>query len=516
MACNGTGALPSPRSLPRPLPQTVTALNGPWPLHDTAAARAAEQAALAAQPPQALMERAGLAAARLALALAPHGGRFDVWCGPGNNGGDGLVAARLLHQAGQEVQVALLAEPGHLPTDAAAAWRKAQAAGVPMAADMPGAASPPGLAIDALLGLGSRRAPAGRIAAAIAALNAGQAPVLAVDIPTGMHPDTGMPLGDAAVRATATLCLLTLKAGCFTGQGRDLAGAPWWDDLGVAAGPPQAWLLGRPAGSGARAHATHKGSFGDVAVVGGAMGMVGAAWLAARAASAAGAGRVYCAPLDPQASLLDPLHAELMGRRDWWLSPPAVLAATTVACGCGGGDAVRAALPPLLSKVRRLVLDADALNAIAADSALHTLLRARAGRGLGSLLTPHPLEAARLLATTVAEVQVDRLRAAHVLAQAFGVAVLLKGSGSVIAAPGHLPTINPSGNAALASAGTGDVLAGWAAGLWAQAPQAHAADIACTAAWQHGRAADLWPGACRGAPLRAGALVEALARRDFG
>jgi hydroxyethylthiazole kinase-like uncharacterized protein yjeF len=492
----------------------ITTLNGPWPLHDTAASRAAEAAGQAGQPPQALMERAGLAVARLALAIAPHAQVIDVWCGPGNNGGDGLVAARQLHGAGKAVRVVLLAEPERLPADAAAACARARSAGLTILTDMP-AAGPPDLAIDALLGLGARRAPEGRIAGAIASMNAGSSPVLAVDIPSGMHPDTGMPLGDAAVQAMATLCLLTLKAGCFTGRGRDLAGAAWWDDLAVDAGAPQAWLGGPPAMAGARAHATHKGSFGDVAVVGGAPGMTGAAWLAARAASAAGAGRVYCSPLDTQASLLDPLHAELMGRRDWWLSAPGVLGATTVACGCGGGEAVRAALPPLLSHTRRLVLDADALNAIAADTALQALLRARAGRGLGTLLTPHPLEAARLLAATTAEVQADRLRAAQALAQAFDVAVLLKGSGSVIAAPGRVPVINPSGNAALASAGTGDVLAGWAAGLWAQAPEAQAADIACAAAWQHGRAAEMWPGAGRGAPLRAGSLIEALAQRGF-
>jgi hydroxyethylthiazole kinase-like uncharacterized protein yjeF len=498
-----------------PSPKSITPLNGPWPLHDTAASRAAEQAGPAGQAPQALMERAGLAVARLALALAPHAVRVDVWCGPGNNGGDGLVAARHLHSAGKRVRVVLLADPARLPVDAAAAWAKARAAGLHVLADMPDA-GPPDLAIDALLGLGAKRAPEGRIAGAIATMNSFDAPLLAVDIPSGLHPDSGMPLGEAVVHATATLCLLTLKAGCFTGRGRDLAGATWWDDLGVAAGVPQAWLGGRAAPAGARAHAAHKGSFGDVAVVGGAAGMVGAAWLAARAASAAGAGRVYCCPLDAQTPLLDPLHAELMGRRDWWQSAPAVLATTTVACGCGGGDAVRAVLPALLSQVRRLVLDADALNAIAADTALQALLRARTGRGCETLLTPHPLEAARLLATTTAEVQSDRLRAAQSLAQAFEVAVLLKGSGSVIAAPGRVPVINPSGNAALATAGTGDVLAGWAAGLWAQAPDTPAADIARTAAWQHGRAADRWPGADRGAPLRAGSLIEVLARREFG
>jgi hydroxyethylthiazole kinase-like uncharacterized protein yjeF len=185
-----------------------------------------------------------------------------------------------------------------------------------------------------------------------------------------------------------------------------------------------------------------------------------------------------------------------------------VLAAATVVCGCGGGSAVRAALPRLLSLVPRLVLDADALNAIAADTGLQTQLQARATRGHTSVLTPHPLEAARLLGTTTAEVQSDRLAAARALADRFGGVVLLKGSGSVVAVPGRVPWINPTGSAALASAGTGDVLAGWIGGLWA--PQRHAdAALACTlaAAWQHGHAADT----SGRAVMRAAELVERLA-----
>jgi hydroxyethylthiazole kinase-like uncharacterized protein yjeF len=486
----------------------IDALNGPWPLHHSTAARHAEQAALQASAPQALMARAGLAAARLARALAPHAQRVQVWAGPGNNGGDGLVAARHLHTAGRQVLVQLLGDAAALPADAAWALQQARAAGVPITTGV-GAMAGCELALDALLGLGTRRAPGGAIAEAIGLMNSGHTPVLAVDIPSGLHPDTGQPLGEQAVRARATLALLSLKPGCFTAAGRDHAGTVWFDDLGVTAAEPSAWLAGPPPGA-ARAHGTHKGSFGDVAVVGGAPGMAGAAWLAARAALAAGAGRVYCSPLDAGAPLLDPTHPELMGRHAWWLSTPSQLAATTVVCGCGGGDAVREALPPLLSQARRLVLDADALNALAADPALQRLLLRRAPQNRPTLLTPHPLEAARLLGCSAAAVQQDRLAAATQLAQALQCAVLLKGSGSVIAAPGALPCINPTGNAALATAGTGDVLAGWAAGLWSQDPVATPQAVATRAAWQHGRAADLWPAASRGAPLRAAALIEQL------
>lgn len=458
------------------------------------------------------MEAAGLAVARLTAALAPHAQRVQVWAGPGNNGGDGLVAARHLHAAGRKVQVTLLADTAALPGDAAAALAQAVAAGVPIG---PGTASGPAdIAIDALLGLGTRRAPEGAMAEAIAAMNRSCRPVLAVDLPSGLHPDTGIPLGELAVHASATLALLSLKPGCFTGHGRDHAGAVWFDTLGVDAGAPSAWLSGPPR-SAVRPHASHKGSHGEVVVVGGAPGMLGAAWLAARAALAAGAGRVYCSPLDATASLLDGTQPALMGRHAWWLGTPEQLAAATVACGCGGGDAVRGALPPLLSSVRRLVLDADALNAIANDEGLQHLLRQRGRRGRPTLLTPHPLEAARLLGCSSAVVQADRVAAAIELAARFACTVLLKGSGTVMATPDELPRINPTGNAALATAGSGDVLAGWAAGLWAQAPDTSALDIAAAAAWQHGRAADRWPAALRGAPLRAHDLVEALARRAF-
>lgn len=478
-----------------------------WPLHDAAASRAAEAAGLAQASPHALMQRAGLAVARLALAWAPHAQHVAVLAGPGNNGGDGLVAARHLRRAGREVHVRFTGDAGRLPPDAAAALADLQADGLALDRQPPAAA--PDLVIDALLGLGTRRAPEGALANAIAWANAQAAPVLAVDLPSGLHPDTGQPLGAAVVRAQATLSLLTLKPGLFTGRGRDLAGAVWLDDLDVAAGGATAGLAGAPSAV-PRQHAQHKGSFGDVAVVGGAPGMVGALRLAAGAALAAGAGRVYASTLDGGLPFADAQRPELMGRERWWTAPPAVMGATTVVCGCGGGEAVREALSPLLSHAGRLLLDADALNAVAADGMLATLLAARAGRGRPTVLTPHPLEAARLLGRTTAAVQADRLAAARALADRFGAVVVLKGSGSVVAAPGRVPSVNPTGNALLASPGTGDVLAGWAGGLWAQAAADAAFDVVVAAVWQHGAAADRAAAAGQTRPLRAAELVDAM------
>lgn len=495
-------------------------------LHDTASSREIERLALAASPPHALMERAGEAVARLALALAPHA--RDVWvvAGPGNNGGDGLVAARWLKAAGRSVHVTWLGQAERSTQDAAHAHREALLAGLALHPADALPPRPPELVIDALLGLGQTRAPEGPMRDLIDRMNRahGQGCVLlAVDLPTGLCADTGRTLGDQVVNATATLCLLTAKPGLFTSQGRDAAGTVWLDALDVPAtaqtataqllGPQDALLALTPRL--AAGHASHKGRFGDVWVVGGAPGMAGAALLAARAALHAGAGRVYYSLLASDTSGPGSANPELMSR-SWSAGRASGLADdATVVCGCGGGDAIRTALPALLSRARRLVLDADALNAIASDNGLALQLTARGQRGMATVLTPHPLEAARLLETAATEVQADRLSACRRLAERFGATVVLKGSGSVIAHPGQAPAINPSGNARLASAGTGDVLAGWLGGCWGTQSADHgAATTGLTAAkgtvWLHGRAADDLP---TGLPLVAGELINAMTRQ---
>lgn len=501
------------------------ALALPLPLHEVAAARAAEQAALAATPPQALMARAGLAVARLAQALAPHGAPVHVLAGPGNNGGDGLVAATWLHRHGTPVQVWLQPARAAAPADATWALAQAQAAGVAIA-PMDGwarfaetahatTAPAPGLVIDALLGLGSERALAGVLAEAVLAANtlhAAGVPVLAVDLPTGLHADSGQALGEACVRADATLSLLTLKPGLFMGQGRDRAGQVWLDTLGVdARDSATAWLTGMQART-APAHASHKGRQGDVLVVGGAPGMAGAAVLAARAALAAGAGRVFGGTLDRTGPGLDPVRPELMHRAAPWLWPAATLGAMTVVCGCGGGlQALATALPPLLAHAGRLVLDADALNLIAGEPALQQALQQRQAP---TVLTSHPLEAARLLACDSAAVQAARLPQARTLARRWGCTAVLKGSGTVLCSPDGRCHVNATGNAALATAGSGDVLAGWLGGAWAQQPQQEALDLATAAVALHGAAADLHAAAGLAGPLRASDLIEAMAALD--
>jgi len=487
--------------VPAALPQRVLPAAQAWPLHDVATSRAIEQRALAAGPPGALMRCAAHGVARLARALAPHAARVWVAAGPGGNGGDGLHAAAELQHAGCRVVASLFAAPERLPADAAEGLQRARQAGVEVIDELP-AEGGFELAIDALLGLGSSRAPGGDIARAIAALNGCGAPVLAVDLPSGLHPGTGAPLGDLVVRADATLMLLTLKPGPFTAAGRDHAGEIWFDALDLPSpGDLPAARLTCPADLAralpARRHAHHKGSYGDAIVIGGAPGMIGAARLAAHACLAAGAGRTIVSLLDEATRHEDATRPEWLWRETAWLPGRADLEHSTVVCGCGGGDAVRAALPAVLARSARLVLDADALNAVAADSALHRQLAARGVRGRPTVLTPHPLEAARLLGSSTPAVQADRLAAARQLAEHMHAVVVLKGSGSVIAAPGFLTRLNASGCAALASGGTGDVLAGWIGGLWAQHAAAEAGmaveaafDVAAASAWLHGRAGE--------------------------
>jgi ADP-dependent NAD(P)H-hydrate dehydratase / NAD(P)H-hydrate epimerase len=506
------------------------------PLYDVAATQQIERQAAISLAPHTLMQRAGLSVARLALALAPHARRIWIACGPGNNGGDGFEAAIHLHQWGKAVVVTWTGLPSgkmESPPDAQASRARALAAGVPMANEPPPDFD---FCIDALLGIGARldpqRAGSALMLQWLALMQASPAPRLAVDIPTGLDADTGsappVALNPDAIKLIAsharphwaggifTLSLLTLKPGLFTASGRDSSGQVWFDDLGITADAasaitqPSAWLLGAdrasPAPRSHAAHASHKGSFGDVAILGGesagASHMTGAALLAARAALHAGAGRVFVALLGKATLNVDLQQPELMFR-----APEALdLTQQVVVCGCGGGDAVKSVIAKVLSTAPRAVLDADALNAIATDSQLQAQLQARHHRGYSTVLTPHPLEAARLAGSSAAQVQADRLAATRQLAERFQCVVVLKGSGSVIAAPGQPTFINASGNALLATAGTGDVLAGMIGAYLASGLSAF--DAACSAVFAHGQSADAWATQRTGQPFTASALAR--------
>ncbi|MEX8193205.1 NAD(P)H-hydrate dehydratase [Comamonas guangdongensis] len=496
------------------LPETLIAAPG-WPLFDTQATRRIEQDCARILPPHTLMERAGLATARLAMALAPLARCIWIACGPGNNGGDGFEAAaqlkaRLPHT---RILVSEVREPNKLPADAQISWHRARQAGVQWVQACPEDLGPQDLCIDALLGIGLKADKSSttdrRLLRLLEQTRQCLCAVLCVDIASGLDADTGQyppslsPQNSAPAGPRHTLALLTLQAGLFTGQGRDACGQIWWDDLGcgLVSGdsdtsiPKPTAHLSVDSRAAPRQHASHKGSFGDVAVLGGeglsrrGLSMTGAAWLAALAALHAGAGRVMLALLDAQQSGPQSIAPwpEIMLRQpsaqDW--------RSATVVCGCGGGQAVADWLPQLLTQAPRLVLDADGLNAVAADPALARELAARAMRRQATVLTPHPLEAARLLQTSAAQIQSHRLQACLELAQKFQCTTLLKGSGTVIASPSSQPWINSSGNARLATGGTGDVLAGLIGALWAQGLTAEQASV--QAAFRHGLVAEQWP-----------------------
>lgn len=475
------------------------------PLYGVQATREIESALAAELPPFELMAKAGDSVARMAMAIAPHARRIWIACGPGNNGGDGLVAARRLIEGlhPPEVCVTLCGDTGKLPADAARALKQAQASGLTLAQQPP---SDCDLVIDALLGIGAKSAPQGDMHDQIVHMHRLGVPVLCVDLPSGLMADTGEYLGPAAALAPAprhTLSLLTLKPGLFTADGRDQAGTVWLDTLGADARrlpSPTAFLRGAPGDRRRHPHAAHKGSKGDVIAFGGqgvaptGAGMTGAALLAARSALHAGAGRVYLGLLEGPDSVTswDPGCPELMFRRvATLLEDPALLQRASVVCGCGGGTGIAASLPHILSSCPTLVLDADAINAVAADNALRSALIHRQAKGWITVITPHPLEAARLLGLTTSEVMKDRLGAARRLAQELGAIAVLKGSGTVVQAPGGVPFINASGNSALATAGTGDVLAGWIGAALCQATDS-AASAVLDAVFQHGRLADQW------------------------
>ena len=472
-------------------------------LFDVEATRQHEQTAQSNLAPHTLMKRAGLALAKLSLAVAPHAQCIWIACGPGNNGGDGQEAAMHLKGWGKHVVVTWMGSREHAPKDSLISYERASKEGVVFSETPPEKFD---LCIDALLGIGAKQhAPTQLMTDWITLMNASAAPIIAADLPSGLNADTGV-LQHPNVKASHTLSFLTVKPGLFTASGRDATGVVWFDDLGVNTAEsvnaiaPTAWLSSEPVCM-TRPHASSKGNFGDVAIIGGAKGMTGAALLAASAALNAGAGRVFIGLLDATAVQVDSNQVELMFRPiEALLSTP-----ITTVCGCGGGAAIGEVLSKILTSPKPLVLDADALNSIACDKFMHDLLSERGQNLLLTVLTPHPLEAARLLGISTQEVQSNRLLAAQNIADCFNCTVVLKGSGTIIAAPGQTPFINPTGNAKLATPGTGDVLAGM---IGAQIASGKAPFwAACDAVYRHGQLADQWP---KNKILTAGLLSKSL------
>lgn len=440
-----------------------------------------------------LMQRAGAAAADWAAQLAGNRNRpMLVLAGPGNNGGDALEMARLLRQRFFEVCVIFAGDPDKLPADAQAAYRRFATEGGATQSDIP-EGKHWSLLVDGLFGIGLARNPEGIYARWIATANKlavrDACPLLALDCPSGLNADTGLS-HPHCINASHTLTFIADKPGLRTSDGPDHCGEVRVADLeldAVSEAPPDGRLLLRSHFADRlrpRRLNTHKGSFGSAGILGGSKSMVGAAFLAGRAALKLGAGRVYLGMLDSDAPAVDLLQPELMLRR-----ADTLLQADLQALACGPGlgrssEALRLLEQSLKAPVQ-LVLDADALNLLAEDGRLEGNLYNRVGP---AILTPHPAEAGRLLGCSVRDVQNDRIKSALELADRYRSYIALKGCGTVIATPDGRWWINTTGNPGMATAGMGDVLCGLIVALLAQNWPAESALLA--AVHLHGAAAD--------------------------
>jgi hydroxyethylthiazole kinase-like uncharacterized protein yjeF len=413
------------------------------PVYLSADIRRIEEAAGDARPP--LMERAGAAAAAIAAGLI-SGKSKDVLvlAGPGNNGGDARVVAERLKE--QFFRVTIASRPEEIPTGKA--W---------------------GLVVDGLFGIGLGREIEGDYARLVGYANEQRCPLLALDVPSGIDADTGRVLG-CAVRATHTVTFIALKPGLLTLDGPDHCGITTVSELDLDVRNlllPTGWIAGpelfreilKP-----RPRNFHKGMAGSLGILGGAPGMMGAALLAGRAALKLGAGRVYVGLLAEDGLPVDLAAPELMLRHaDEVLGQD--LDAVVAGPGIGRGERAETLVGAVIASDIPCVLDADALNVMAASPDLR---KACARRSADTLLTPHPAEAARLLGKSTATVQANRVQAARDLSRHFNAHVVLKGNGSIVVARDNHWFVNTSGNAGMASAGMGDVLAGLLGALLAQ------------------------------------------------
>jgi NAD(P)H-hydrate epimerase len=435
-----------------------------------------------------LMERAGSAAFALLRERFPRARRITVMCGPGNNGGDGHVLARLAREAGLAVTVlspvstaGAQAHPTKIGARAANGTVQAFSAEHLNACDV---------IVDALFGTGLERPLAGEWRAAIEAINASGRPVFSLDVPSGLHADTGRVLG-AAVRASVTLSFIGLKAGMFTAQGREHCGLILFDDLGVPSAvfdgiAPLARRITERSLRGLLAPRTrhaHKGDAGRVLIVGGQPGMPGAVRLAGEAAYRAGAGLVTIATDPAHAASIGAARPELIaqGVSDASALQPLLAGAQVLAVGPGLGQGAwgRALWQAALTAAVPLVVDADALNLLAAQPSTRA----------DWVLTPHPGEAARLLGVTPAEIEADRFAAAQAIVRRYGGVCVLKGSGTLVASSDRPLWLCDRGNPGMATGGSGDVLTGVIAALLAHglAP----INAARLGVWAHASAGDL-------------------------
>ncbi len=440
-------------------------------------------------PGATLMSRAGAAGFVVLGMRWPQARSVAVVCGIGNNGGDGFVLARLAHTAGLKVVVFQVGDAARLHGDALAAAQFLKVVGVPIKQPDADSLTEFDVVIDALLGTGLDREVSGEWRAAIDAINRSGAPVLALDIPSGLHSDTGRILG-AAVRAQATISFIGLKQGMFTAAGPDCCGAIEFDNLrlpsevfsGITS--PAVRLASQQMRSllPSRSRSAHKGDYGHVLVIGGDHGMSGAVRLAAEAASRSGSGLTSVATRSAHAAFISSARPELMchGVERTQDLHSLLQRTSVIAIGPGLGQSVwaRELFAAVLESHLPLVVDADALNLLAREPATRD----------NWVLTPHPGEAARLLGCTTADIQMDRFQAVQELQQRYGGVCILKGAGTLICNVQEPIAVCDAGNPGMASGGMGDVLTGVIAGLLAQ--KLSLADAARAGVFIHAAAGD--------------------------
>lgn len=461
-----------------------------------------------------LMCRAGRAVVDVACESFPGAGNWLIMCGPGNNGGDGYVVARLAVEAGINVTLCSLADTRQLKGDAAQACSDWQAAGGEVFSWPLAENDSYDLALDALLGTGIDRTVGGEFRNAINWLNQLDCPKLAIDIPSGLNADTGNRMG-CAVQAHNTVTFVGRKRGMYTADGPDCCGVISFDDLAIPA--EAAFEQSAAAGSlltvdflaevlKPRLRNSHKGSFGHVLAVGGIKGMGGAIRLCGEAALRSGAGRVTLATDTAHAGLINLVRPELMVKG---IASDAALIAllknefiVAVGPGLGTTDWSMSLLNACLESEAPLVVDADGLNLLAQQFQQGAVIRDH------WILTPHPAEAARLLGCKVSEVQQDRVQAALAIARRSGACVVLKGCGSIVANSAGGYAICPGGNPGMATAGSGDVLTGIIAGLLGQGLSCF--DAASTGVMAHAAAGDLASSKLGEMAMIAGDITDAL------
>lgn len=439
-------------------------------------------------PGSELMTRAGRAALDVLRAEWPQARGIAVVCGVGNNGGDGFALARLAAQAGMTVKVLQAGDAAQIKGDALDARQTLLASGMTISPFTSSALQQAEVIVDALFGTGLARDVSGEWRAAIEAINASGRPVLALDIPSGLHADTGRVPG-VAVRAEVTVSFIALKQGMFTAHGPDCCGSIVLHDLDV---PSQ--IFARIFASGlilhpsnlprlaARLRNTHKGDYGRVLVIGGDHGMPGAVRMAAEAAARVGAGLVSIATRSAHAAHISAQRPELLcyGVENANELRPLLSAAGVIVIGPGLGQSpwARQLFSAVLEVSLPCVVDADALNLLAAEPVVREAW----------VLTPHAGEAARLLACSGAEIQADRFNSVREVQRRYGGVVVLKGAGTLVAAGDEPIGICAGGNPGMASAGMGDVLSGVIAGLIAQGLSLR--DAARLGVWLHAEAGD--------------------------